>query len=58
MQQVSKLLDKPMDRKDFLRHIGLGAAMLMGGNLIVKGAMAGSTKQQSSRGYGSSPYGG
>lgn len=58
MQQISDLLEKPMDRKDFLRHMGVGALMLLGGNMIYQ-AVVGVSKNRSSRvGYGSSAYGG
>ena len=65
--QLPKLavLEKEMDRKDFLKHVGIGAVLLLGGNMIV-GALKGldqSSKQrttsvQSSRGYGNMRYGG
>jgi len=60
MQQISDLLEKPMDRKDFLRHMGVGALMLLGGNMIYQ-AVTGISKNRSSNnhvGYGSSAYGG
>jgi len=60
MQQISDLLEKPMDRKDFLRHMGVGALMLLGGNLIYQ-AVVGTSKSRLSNGrvgYGSSAYGG
>jgi hypothetical protein len=59
MQQISDLLEKPMDRKDFLRHMGVGALMLLGGNIIYQ-AVTGVSKNRSSSnvGYGTSAYGG
>jgi len=60
MQQISDLLEKPMDRKDFLRHMGVGALMLLGGNLIYQ-AVVGTSKSRLNSGrvgYGSSAYGG
>ena len=50
-----------MDRKDFLRHIGIGALLLGGAGAALK-ALEGldSKKQQKkvSQGYGSMAYGG
>ena len=63
-QNIAKLLDAEMERKDFLKLIGLGAVAAVGVSSIVK-AMSQQTSQngsksmsQSSAGYGSSPYGG
>lgn len=56
---LKSLLDKPMDRKGFLRHVGVGAMMVSGGGMVVR-ALNGNQAPQSrvSNGYGSSPYGG
>lgn len=56
------VLEQEMDRKDFLKYIGVGAMLLLGGNMII-GALTGLNKAQSSKktkamGYGSSSYGG
>jgi hypothetical protein len=58
MNNIAELLEKPMDRKDFLRHMGLGAVMLLGGNMVLKGVLAGTTHHKQNLGYGTSPYGG
>jgi hypothetical protein len=59
---VNQLLQKEMDRKDFLRHIGVAAAIVIGIPALLKALsqlQSGSaTKSVSSFGYGSSPYGG
>lgn len=64
--QLPKLevLEKEMDRKDFLKHVGVGAVLLLGGNLIL-GALNGldfahkkQSSLQSGQGYGGMRYGG
>lgn len=64
--QVGQLLQKEMDRKDFLRHIGVAAAVVVGVPTLI-GAISrlqnGSTSplgdgQGSGYGYGTSAYGG
>lgn len=59
-QQTQALLNKEMDRKDFLKHVGI-AALLVTGVSAVLGGLGQVTRQSSSdrnRGYGGSPYGG
>ncbi len=54
------VLEQEMDRKDFLKYVGVGAMLLLGGNMII-GALTGLNKAQTrkkSAGYGSSTYGG
>lgn len=66
---VNEFMQQPMDRKDFLKHLAVGAVMVMGGGMIVQslGGMdklgVGNGKQQgvkqsSGNGYGASVYGG
>lgn len=57
------LLEQEMDRKGFLKNVGIGLLLLLGGNMII-GALSGlermnkSPKAQSSAfGYGASRYG-
>ncbi len=64
MINIPKLavLEQEMDRKDFLKYLGVGAMLLLGGNMII-GAFAGMGKSQQnssgkSVGYGDSRYGG
>lgn len=57
MKAITDILDQPLDRKDFLKQLGLGTVMLLGGGLIVR-TLSGSQQQRVSRGYGMSPYGG
>lgn len=60
--QLNTIFNKEMDRKDFLRHVGIAMMMLVGGGAIMQalGSLhSGRTSSQSkSYGYGSSPYGG
>jgi hypothetical protein len=57
--EVNSLLQKPMNRLDFLKHVGVGIAAVTGAAMVVKtmNSLGGSTKQQSV-GYGSAVYGG
>lgn len=57
------ILEQEMDRKGFLKNVGVGLLLLLGGNMII-GAIAGLNKmnnppkaQSSSFGYGASRYG-
>ena len=61
-----ELLEQEMDRKDFLKSVGVGLALVLGGGMIMN-AVAGINKQstaaqsqdvkRSSYGYGMSGYG-
>lgn len=53
---INELLQKRMDRKDFLKHVALGVAVLTGTAGVVK--MFRPKEQQASAGYGASVYGG
>lgn len=64
-KQIDEILQKRMDRKDFLKHVGLGVALITGTAGIVKFLKGGSVSvgekpksQPVSLGYGSSVYGG
>ena len=57
MKAITELLDQPLDRKEFLKQIGLGTVMVFGGGLVARTLLGGQT-QKSSRGYGTSAYGG
>lgn len=58
-KSITTLLEKPMDRKDFLRHAGVGAVMMMGGGLVVQALTnGGQRKRVAAAGYGSTTYGG
>lgn len=58
--QVAELLQKEMDRKEFLRHVGIAAAVIIGlpTLLNVLSRMQSGSLRQQSAGYGSMPYGG
>ena len=61
-QQINDLLQQEMDRKDFLKHMGVAAVALIGVPAVIK-ALSQSAAQPSAQsaknmGYGSSAYGG
>jgi hypothetical protein len=58
--EITKLMQKDMDRRDFLKHVGIGFAGIMGVTSILKtiGTLNGSQKKSANSGYGSNPYGG
>ena len=37
-QNVQQFLDRPMDRKEFFKHVGVGGLLVMGGGAVVKSA--------------------
>lgn len=53
---INELLQKRMDRKDFLKHVGIGMAVLTGTAGLIKMLRPG--QQTTAAGYGSSVYGG
>lgn len=57
MKILADLLEKEMDRKEFLQHAGIGMMMLMGGGLILKAFGVGG-KREVAAGYGADAYGG
>lgn len=58
----SDLLDKEMDRKDFLKHVGIAIVAMTGISAIFKSLLNQPTSQTTRRpapaGYGSYAYGG
>lgn len=61
--QVGQLLQKEMDRKDFLRHVGVAAAVIAGVPTLISAInrlQAGPAAQGGGHafGYGASAYGG
>ena len=61
-QNIAKILDTEMERKDFLKLVGIGAVAAIGLGQIVKAigghASQPKTSQATSQGYGSMAYGG
>lgn len=51
---INELLQKQMDRKDFIKHVAIGFAVLTGTASIIKMFKP----QSASNGYGASAYGG
>lgn len=64
--QLNTILNKEMDRKDFLRHVGVAVMMFAGGGAIMQaigslqtgGRTPAPASRPASYGYGSTPYGG
>lgn len=65
--QIKTLLNKPMDRKDFLKHVGVGALFVAGGGMILNAMNLQQQRLVDSRpatgksygyGYGAAVYGG
>jgi hypothetical protein len=60
--ELNSLLQKPMNRLDFIKHVGIGIAAITGAAAVVKtmNSLGGntSTKKKQSLGYGSAVYGG
>jgi len=66
-KRFDDILQKRMDRKDFLKHVGIGVAVMTGAAGLIKmlnpQAQAGtqqasSSENRQSLGYGASTYGG
>jgi hypothetical protein len=63
-KQIDELLQKRMDRKDFLKHVAMGVAIITGTAGIVKffrggdNQPNGNSAQTANLGYGASAYGG
>lgn len=62
-ENLSELLAKEMDRKDFLKHVGIAIIALTGVTGVInvlsgQQRLTGFGKSNVSQGYGSSPYGG
>lgn len=57
---VQALLQKQMNRRDFLKHVGVGFVALTGVATLVKtmSSLGGNNAKTVSSGYGSSVYGG
>ncbi|HTK39499.1 MAG TPA: twin-arginine translocation signal domain-containing protein [Patescibacteria group bacterium] len=58
MERFTTLLDKPMDRRDFIKHIGIGIALVFGGGVVDRLIFADSRRPKQTAGYGVSTYGG
>lgn len=66
-QPIKNLLNKPMDRQTFLKHLGIGTMFLLGAGTIVQ-SLTGIGRPDHSKtlayqspailGYGTSAYGG
>jgi hypothetical protein len=60
-KNVQNLLEKEMDRKDFLKHIGIAVVMVTGVGAVLSSLTQQKPsilQQNQAQGYGSMPYGG
>lgn len=59
-KQLDEILQKRMDRKDFLKHVAMGVAIITGTAGVVKLLKPNSKQNQKdiASGYGASTYGG
>ena len=63
-KQLDEILQKRMDRKDFLKHLGMGVAVITGTAGIVKmfkpqsSSLSQTNQKTVGMGYGASVYGG
>jgi hypothetical protein len=57
-EQIDALLQKEMDRKEFLQHVGAGILIIFGVSGVLKALTQQPTRKQQGMGYGSSAYGG
>lgn len=61
-ENLSELLAKEMDRKDFLKHVGIAVVALTGVagiiNVLSNQRITGLGQSNVSHGYGTMPYGG
>lgn len=54
---VQTLLQKKMDRREFIKHVGIGFAALIGVSAVLR-SMSSMGGNKQSVGYGASAYGG
>lgn len=56
--EIDALLGQKMDRKDFLRNVGIGLVAVTGLTTILRTLAPAQRSQQATMGYGGSAYGG
>lgn len=56
--EIQKLMQKDMDRRDFLKHVGIGFAAIAGITTLLKTLSTLNGNKEVTAGYGSSAYGG
>lgn len=57
-EQVQVLLDKKMDRQEFLKHVAIALVAMTGIGTLLRSLTQKSNGSTASGGYGSSAYGG
>lgn len=55
---VQTLLQKKMGRREFIKHVGIGFAALIGVSAVLRSMSSMSGNKQQTVGYGASSYGG
>lgn len=55
--EIAKLINKDMDRRSFLQHIGFGVIMLLGISSLVDALGNFQTTDRNGPGYGDTNYG-
>jgi hypothetical protein len=62
MNNIQTILNKRMDRKEFIQHLGVGSLFLLGGGMFYQAIMnsqqQGKVSRATTKGYGASAYGG
>ena len=57
-RKIRNILERPMDRKEFLRHIGVFFLTLIGVTALIQYFTGANGLNHSASGYGSDAYGG
>ncbi len=57
-KNIQQLFDKPMDRRQFLAHIGAGLLVLVGVSGLLSQLVHYGQQPSGEEGYGETPYGG
>lgn len=56
--QVTAILNKKMDRQDFIKHVAIGMVAISGAGAALRLLAPKQKQQKSTAGYGASAYGG
>lgn len=56
--EMHTLLEKKMDRRDFIKHVGVGFAAILGITTIVRAMSSMNGSQKQTVGYSAGAYGG
>jgi hypothetical protein len=56
--EMQSLLQKKMDRRDFLKHVGIGFAAILGIGTLIRAMSSMNNGQKQTVGYSAGAYGG